>query len=191
MRLSRRSSWNAEGANCFEIKPEVFSGRKSRNGKRCLRCGLDRRLRNRGVSHLTGLAMQLIVRVRMPVADCVRGIRAHRKDECDCHQADGYSFCHARHFRTSIVIISLPLPGRQESCFLLPSSRNPHWITPAIHRLRGQRRGTEQGPQGWRGKAARSIPLRSRSQMVSACRSRCRWKARRAASRGRRRARSS
>lgn len=70
-RLRGRSARDTESARCFEIEAEVFSGCESRDGKRCLRRDLDRRLRNRGASDVADLAMLLVVGVTMPVGDHV------------------------------------------------------------------------------------------------------------------------
>ena len=73
VRLGGRSSRNAESMKCFEIETKVFSGCKSRDGNRRLCRGVGRRLRYRNVSNVADLAMLLVARLCMPVADRVRG----------------------------------------------------------------------------------------------------------------------
>jgi hypothetical protein len=85
--LGWRGSRNAEGAYKFKIGRGFFGEREPRNGSGCLHGHLRRRLRNRGVADVADLAMILVVRVDMPVADGVRGQQDQRDDDRDCQQA--------------------------------------------------------------------------------------------------------
>ena len=55
---------------------------------------LCRGLRDRGVSDVADLAVIFVVRVGVPVADCVRGKKSQRENCGDSQQASGDSFRH-------------------------------------------------------------------------------------------------
>ena len=84
MLLSRRSSRDAEGADKIKIGPGFLDERECRNRSRRLHGDLQRGLRNRGLPGVADLAMRLVVRVDMPVADRVRGQQGHRKNQRSC-----------------------------------------------------------------------------------------------------------
>ena len=71
------------------LRRKFFSERESCYRRSCLHNHLRRRLRNRGVSDMADLAMILVVRVDVPVADRVRGQQNQREDHRDCQQ----TFC--------------------------------------------------------------------------------------------------
>ena len=94
--LSRRGSRDTEGVNKFKIGRKFFGERESRNRSGCLHGHLRRRLWNRGMSNVADLAMILVVRVAMPVADRMRRERSERQNGRDGQQTSGNSFRHAR-----------------------------------------------------------------------------------------------
>jgi len=51
-------------------------------------------LRNGGVANVADLAMLLAIRLRVPVAGCIRAQPDHRQDERDREETYRYSFAH-------------------------------------------------------------------------------------------------
>jgi hypothetical protein len=82
--LSRRGSRDAEGAGKIKFGPGFLDERECRNRSRRLQGDLRRNLRNRSLPCVADLAMRLVVRVDMPVADRVRGQQGHRKNQRYC-----------------------------------------------------------------------------------------------------------
>jgi hypothetical protein len=91
--LSRRGSRTAEGADKIKFGRNFLCDCESCNRSGRLHGHVRRRLWNRGVSDVADLAIVLVVRVAMPVADRVRDQQGQRDDDRYCQQ----TFCCALH----------------------------------------------------------------------------------------------
>jgi hypothetical protein len=90
--LSRRGSRNTEGVNKFKFGRKFFGERESRNRSGRLHGHLRGGLWNGRVSNVADLAMILVVRVGVPVADRMRRERSQRQNGRDGQQTSGESF---------------------------------------------------------------------------------------------------
>lgn len=115
--LRGRGARNAESANRFEIRSEVFRRRKSGNWDRRLHARLHHRLRGRGVTDMAYLAVLLVVVVSVPVGGGVRPQREYREDQHSRQQIPAYSLRRTQADRPPAIILALMLRGGQSSHF--------------------------------------------------------------------------
>lgn len=81
-------------ANGVESYFLAFAGRKSGDRNRRPHPYLRGGLRDCGVTDVADLAMLFVGGVLMPVPSCLHGKQAHRKDQGQSQQSNGYSLGH-------------------------------------------------------------------------------------------------